>query len=44
MDPVFYMSQLAFIIVEIVCIVGLGATCVLLLSMLIREIKNKTLW
>ena len=44
MEPVLYMSQTVFTAVMLIAITGLGATVALLLTILFRERKNKTLW
>lgn len=44
MDPVLYMSQKIFLAVIYITIIGMGATVLLLLAILFREIKNHTLW
>ena len=44
MDAVFHMSQGAFLATMYTSIIGMGATVVLLLAFLFREIKNHTLW
>lgn len=44
MEPTLYMSQGVFSVLIIVALIGLGFTCVLLLSMLFKELKDKTLW
>jgi len=44
MEPTLYMSQGAFVAVMVIVLIGLGFTCVLLLTMLFKEMKNKTLW
>lgn len=44
MEPVLYMPQGIFVAIMIIVLIGLGFTCVLLLSMLFKEIKDKTLW
>lgn len=44
MEPVLYMPQEIFVAIMIIVLIGLGFTCILLLSMLFKEIKDKTLW
>lgn len=44
MEPALYMGQGVFVVIIIAALVGLGFTCILLLSMLFREFKDKTLW
>ena len=44
MDPVFYMSQAVFAAIMYIVMAGLAATVALLLTILVKEWKNNTLW
>lgn len=44
MEPVLYMSQGVFAAIIYLVMAGLGGTAALLFYILIREMKNRTLW
>ena len=44
MDPVLYMSQGVFVALMYIVMAGLAGTVGLLLYILIKEMKNNTLW
>ena len=43
-QPVFYVSQGAFEIILTLAMIGLGAACLFLIVMFIKELKSKSLW
>ncbi len=43
-QPVFYVSQGAFQIILILAMIGLGAACLFLIIMFIKEFKSNSLW
>ncbi len=44
MDPTLFMSQSVFVAVMYIVMIGLAATVGLLIYILIKEMKNNTLW
>ena len=44
MEPVSYMSQAVFAAIMYIVMAGLAATVALLLTILVKEWKNNTLW
>ena len=44
MEPVLYMSQAVFTAIMYFVMAGLAATVALLLTILVKEWKNNTLW
>lgn len=44
MEPAVYMSQGVFVALMYIVMIGLAATVGLLLFILFKEMKNKTLW
>ena len=44
MEPVLYMSQAVFAAIMYIVMAGLAATVTLLLTILVKEWKNNTLW
>lgn len=44
MEPVLYMSQAVFSAIMYVVMAGLAGTVALLLTILVKEWKNHTLW
>ncbi len=44
MEPVLYMSQAVFAAIMYIVMAGLAATVALLLTILVKEWKNNTLW